>query len=419
MSQPLIFPPELFFMIFNLCCSASIQSLRIVCREFNEMITPLLFKHLSMRTWDVGRANVPEFYAKHVKSLTLFAVNYEYLSRSEWIDRLRSQHGSEGRHLNETFFNHEHHVEQGFKIYEQCRKDKAYKTQGWMHGLFNSLQWMKCLENVVVTNAKYEVETNQYNNCGLDSCDHRDKNHTIFGLAPTSGLPEFGRSFLNPLLGRLATFSCPIKTLDVSSSPATTDFKHRALQYTPPSGLALLLGVDNMLSKMTMLSLDLNPIYMMNPGAFQQSGNRMTPMACFLSRGQNLRTLKLELSHHPEGTDIRTMLLGCAFPKLTTLVLNGFEATTADLLSFTDGSPLLVALQIFQTDLMSGSWSNVLAHWQKTLKQLDRIQFVGLWGSTLNTDFEGNPLGSHDGIWQSNWFLARNYIDHESGGMFH
>ncbi|KAI4271150.1 MAG: hypothetical protein LQ337_006205 [Flavoplaca oasis] len=406
-------------MIFNLCCTASLKALRGVSRQFNEVITPLLFKHLSMHTWEVGKANVPEFYAKHVKSLTLFAVDYERLSRSEWIGRLRNQIENEGRHLNEAFFTHEHHVEQGFKIYEQCRKDKMYETQGWMFGLFNSLQWMKCLENVVVTNAKHEVETDHYNNCGLDSCDYRDKDHTIFGLAPASGLPEFGRAILNPLLGRLAKFSCPIKTLDVSSSPATTNLKHRALQYTPPSGLALLLGVENMLSQMTMLSLDLNPVYMMNLGAFQQPGKGMTPMACFLSCGKNLRTLKLELSHHPERTDIRTMLLGCAFPKLTTLILNGFEATTADLLSFIDGSPLLVIVRIFQTHLKSGSWSNVLAHWQKTLKQLNCIQFVGLGGSTLSTDFEGNPIGVHDDIWQSNWFLARNYVDQKGGGMFH
>ncbi len=63
---------------------------------------------------------------------------------------------------------------------------------------------------------QYKVETDHHSNCGLDNCDYRDKDHTISGLAPASGLPYFGCATLKPLLRRLVTLSCPIKTLNPS-----------------------------------------------------------------------------------------------------------------------------------------------------------------------------------------------------------
>ena len=57
-------------------CTNTLKKFRIICKLFQKFATSLLFDHLTKLTRDTGRAKVPEFYARHVKSPTLFVLDY-------------------------------------------------------------------------------------------------------------------------------------------------------------------------------------------------------------------------------------------------------------------------------------------------------------------------------------------------------
>ncbi|KAL8768827.1 MAG: hypothetical protein Q9209_005008 [Squamulea sp. 1 TL-2023] len=383
-----------------------------------ELTTPLVFHNVTLCTCDFARARIPPFIGKYVKTLTLLAIDHEKLSFQEWDDRMWEKNDGDYRSdLDEnSLLYDDRHAKQAFGIYEKSHQDIRMASGLCMARLQSSLRWMQRLRKVVVTDTVYQFVTRRYDNCALTDCKFKDDDHTIFGLPPISGLPKLGPMILEFLLSGLARCQCPMKKLVIQGCERTSALGYESLVYTSPQGLLRLQSIGSMLSKLTKLTMVLETDDFMTAARFQRSGTEMAPIAHTLSHARNLRFLKLGTApdnaegHHISDrpfANIRVVLLGCVFSKLTTILLEGFEATVTDLLNFTDGSPCLVNLSIWSTCLTSGTWADALDRWKKSLVCLKHVDLNWLIGS-MGPDSQT--------IWLSDWFRDRYVEERADGG---
>ena len=355
-------PPELEILICQNLTKAELKSARLVCKSFDRAAVPFLFDEVfvaaSYSDLEIADLTTSRF-GLYIKTITLSIVDYRLLSKEEFITYAERRSGRIFERLDA-------HIEHAFDLYNKARtEDLEIKDSG-------ELLAKLCLTLSRSPNTRKLLMTDYGNShlcgrrhpmqphnpwkkdvwCPFKDCKYSESDHIHFlhyPGPPCSTRPE------------------PLQLAMLATSMAKSTITELAIYYRRRAlneNSFVMTARESACLKSQFQSLKkLQLRFGMFPG---EGPYRGSAVAKALSVAVNLESLHIVgdspiTSSVPNApTMMSTLLRGCHFPKLESLVLRSVNSRAKELLGFLKKSPSLIRLTLDNFYLESGLWERVI-----------------------------------------------------------
>ena len=376
-------PPEVLILIIKRIRKPDLKQVRLVCRSLRLLAAPLLFDQIafspSFHTLNIANHTAQNF-GGHVKTLFYFPVKYGELSLEKFsyfsqqlcdhdtIETCIRQDDEDGHTGKESF---QQHIEHSFHSYSSRAQEQLEMDETGAHlaHLCSILGKLPKAQKLVIgsTGAYGHLRRQDMRHLGIglsDLCPRKDcilslEDHINMQVVPHCYSDPDMRDFLHPAMLALHATNSAITKLDVQIHKAWDSnaalLPVSAFDRSIPQFRYTVLR----LSTMTKLRFDLG---IDDQGSADGEVFYQRDVARALANARNLECLYISLAPDFEHllrdlNPVNTfdgILGGCKFPKLQSLVLNGFNVDPTELSGFLKSSAKLETLYMHKIILLSG-----------------------------------------------------------------
>ncbi|KAL8680465.1 MAG: hypothetical protein Q9186_003363 [Xanthomendoza sp. 1 TL-2023] len=360
-------PSEILSTVFTHNSKTDLQNIRLGCREFNAVATPLVFNELTLRldmTFDEYSQRPPFTFGTHVKSLTVLTADYELQP-------------NEGQQYLQKIFddcagnNVIYDAAAGRESFErygklQARHSAALEAGEMLVYLVMLLSSMPNLRNICLSDQVCRPS-------GSDRLINGacvPESHDPYAIFPSSGLLDLGKVHWRILITALSIHQLQPSELVVTSNFPATALHIVAFDTTPVQ----LQRTANIFIGLKKLHLSV----MLDGDTWGVAGHNLNWL---LSQAIHLQVLSISNIFEEIILCKLIKLLGqCRFPALRSLILDAFTSTEEDLLQLVLASKHLEHLHLVFFHLRSGSWESVAEALKDGLPYLKDVRMTLLAG---------------------------------------
>lgn len=383
-------PPELLEMIFQHNSKTDLQNIRLACRQFDEVVVPLLYDELTLRldVTEQEMAQRPVFtFGRYVKVLKFLLVCYSKLPFADYSKAIRK------RCKSQKIVYDEHLAEESYERYNSLGQGHMFAiTTGLIYAYVTSLiAHMPNLDCILVSDGVCRPPPAGLINHRLMNYACDPDHHEPYAVVPGSGLgPVSGRYYWNMLTRALSASETHFTKFIVDSSldsglrPDMWSIKGPQLERTL-----------SFVSKLTTLQLFLD--------CRRSSLADRSALADVLAQATKLEALHLGQASL-DNLELGEVLDRCEFPKLRICILDWFVSSGEYLLRFLSASKGLTHLGLCYMEFDdSTTWQEFVPKLKERLPLLEKIQLTDeyhFWVGDLIQDFffrDGpNPFKDND-----------------------
>jgi hypothetical protein len=390
-------PPEVLVNMFNSLDRQNLRKVRTLCRAFNSYAIPLLFNQVvlypNQAAFDIADLVITRFKL-HITTIVLFQASPRELTRAEFETEFRERMFLDNIRDDHSAF--QSHMDLWFSLYTKRRKleNSLYNCNDFAVGLSFAFLKLPRLRKLIIGQPDFRCAHMEKKHlrhlgikrselCNVDNCRLSHEEHIKYQPLPRSLFNPEALNLLRAASFALGEYGHSITELDmeyyyfsdVKSLAASRFLSLRAFDISMSQSHHLGNGLSRL--KRLHLGFDLSLAYYPRCLEIFREGHTATA----LSRAINLESLYL-VAFHGGNRRLRTssfaaILGGCRFPKLRSLVLEGFMATEDELRQFVQASPSLLYLLLSDIVLISGSWKRFGDSVRPSLK-LQRIMLEQL-----------------------------------------
>ncbi|KAL9133874.1 MAG: hypothetical protein Q9175_004947 [Cornicularia normoerica] len=385
------FPHEILGLALSLLQKGDLKTARHVSKTWEKAAVPYLFNEvcMSLNSEDLDTAEVViDEFGSYVKILTFSAVYYKAMSWTRFKQEVK-------RHVPQSLKKVlPIHLRYAHDNYCKLRSDQMELLERGtcLAYLCRALRRLPNLQKIVLQDLGSEPSNSTDNfycdgiskrlgSCTLrPECQLSQSEHLGFLVRPQSGILHAIASPWNLAMLALWAVGTPIRELAVESR---ADLPLSSFVNAMEMPVELNLVFQNLTKLRLNLFINAAPghsydTFCFKGGWVSKSLSGAKSLQCLYIRaniGDNLDKFK-------PMTPFQTILGTCQFPKLRSLILNSFESTMEELLTFLGASQQLQQLTLIQHELLSGTWEEAADRMQSflTLEEVSLDYVYGGWG---------------------------------------
>ena len=389
-------PPEILQIIFGHLSKAELKIGRLVCKDWEDAIIPILFEEIFLSTAkadsEVYHSIISQF-PKHVKTLTFSSETYSHIYWNELESNFRAE-----RHylwdLPQPQI--DEHLCHSYSNYCTLQQEQmtGFET---MQSLCAALRRLPNLRKLVLTDGRpmrdpysdsvleSEIPSRGLHRrmdepCSIVGCRLSMAQHLFFESPPRSG---FEKALANPLeLAMLAMSESSSNITEIVTKPCIQFNDLDTKLFSPKA--PLFHDLRNYFKDLNKLRLDLKYEDLDTEFCNGSVAKALT----VATQIQSLYLRLIELRDEPlPMTRFSCCLQGCTFSRLQSLFLDGMDSTAEEMEHFVQASPLLKQMTLHRHHLTTSRWEFVVEKVRASCN-LKNVEFSPIRGgfSAVQTD---------------------------------
>ena len=371
----MIILPEILELTFKSLHRPDLKNVRLTCKAFEKCATPLLFDQVVVSpnpaAFEIANLVIAHF-RPHISTLVVFPVTHTKLTRREFKVEARELFQNDKKGDRAAL---EAHLNLWFRLYtKRCESEKIIYSSGeFVVQLCSAFSRVPGLRKLVIGQSDFHIHMRERHLrhlgikksdlCDVNNCQLGHEEHVKYQPHPYSCPNPDALNLLHPAMLALDTFGLSITELDMEyyywryqkETVACPLLSISAFDISNPHSRSLSNTFSRLRKLHLALDLTANGLEGLWEDVFLEGHAAMA-----LSQARNLESLYIvafEGDGDPsEESTFLPILGGCRFPKLTSLMLEGFLSEESELCQFIQASPDLRYLFMSDISLATGSW---------------------------------------------------------------